>query len=173
MTAYIARRKGLVLGDPPSSGRTNGESSRNANGNGAIERVVPQKSTISHFDFAFSTSTHAGLRNAVRLFNFRGVVTHAVIIGSETSGIALTAYVEKKEGEATMPEMSLRVDGIPGSLPQIVNSRNVQEGATSEPDGVRWTVLISPTKTETRLDVIVTKPGALAESIAIYVNRMS
>jgi hypothetical protein len=124
----------------------------------------------------------------------RGVVTHAVVLGSDTSELELTAYisdvpksdsataatpVEPLEA-ATMPEVSLRVNGLQGSLPKVIHSTTTATtvageygtaGGAGRPTGMRWTISVPPSRAETKIEVVATKPGALAETSAIFVSR--
>jgi len=172
--ANNARKQGLVLADPPSSGRVGGV----GNGNGIPDRQAPPIPTIRYFDFAFSTNSgiaSKGLKHAIRLYNLKGVVTHAVILGSETSEIELTAYIPSpttEDGEKQdPPEVSLRVNGNPGSLAKWIYNDGEVEKDKGRPSGMRWNVGIPITRLETKLEVVATKPGALAETSVIFVNR--
>lgn len=121
----------------------------------------------------------------------RGVVTHAVIIGSDVSELELTAYVaddpppkhsangtvtEAAEAVAvagatpaldSVPEVSLRINGNQGSLPRFVFDEEQKE----RPAGMRWTVGVPHSRAEMKIEVVATKPGSLAETSAIFVNR--
>lgn len=130
--------------------------------------------TIKCIDFAFSAAgIDPSYRQAVRLFNMRGVVTHAVVVGAETSEIELTAYIaDIKLGETPnpgveVPEVSLRVNGNQGSLPKFV----FQGESKDRPAGMRWTVSVPTSRVETKIEVVATKPGASAETSAIFINR--
>jgi hypothetical protein len=141
-----------------------------------VDRQVPPQPTIKHLDFAFSSpGDDPDLRQALRLHNMRGVVTHAIVVGAETTEIELTAYVarpETKSGDTvaaieSVPEVSLRVNGNQGSLPRFVYS----EGEKERPSGMRWVVSVPTNRMESKIEVVATKPGTLAETSAIYVSR--
>jgi hypothetical protein len=160
---------GAVLAGVPSANRPPGTVP-------LINRHVPPHPTIKFLDFSFSTpGEDPDLRQAIRLHNMRGVVTHAVVVGSETTDIELTAYVnrpETKSGDTVaaiegVPEVSLRVNGNQGSLPRFVYSGK----ETERPSGMRWVVTVPSNKMNTKIEVVATKPGALAETSAIYVSR--
>lgn len=160
---------GAVLAGVPSANRPPGTVPLN-------NRHVPPHPTIKFLDFTFSTpGEDPDLRQAIRLHNMRGVVTHAVVVGSETTDIELTAYVnrpETKSGDTVaaiegVPEVSLRVNGNQGSLPRFVYSGK----ETERPSGMRWVVTVPSNKMSTKIEVVATKPGALAETSAIYVSR--
>lgn len=194
--AHAAKKRGLpppvvqaptpTLADLPSSARPNGAST-------LPDRLAPPLPTIKYLDFAFSTAGSSDRSSAIRLHNMRGVVTHAVVLGSDTSELELTAYisdvpksdsataatpVEPLEA-ATMPEVSLRVNGLQGSLPKVIHStttttaagENGTAGGTGRPTGMRWTISVPPSRAETKIEVVATKPGALAETSAIFVSR--
>ncbi|OCF31781.1 hypothetical protein I316_06588 [Kwoniella heveanensis BCC8398] len=92
----------------------------------------------------------------------------------------------------TMPELSLRINGNSGPLPRYIysstststtaattTSSNHTDGRTNgagedreiRPKGMRWNVHIPTSKAESKIEVVATKPGALAETTTIFVNR--
>ncbi len=103
----------------------------------------------------------------------RGVVTHAVVVGAETSEIELTAYVaDARKGESVspeveVPEVSLRINGNQGSLPKFVFHGESKD----RPTGMRWTVSVPTSRVETKIEVVAMKPGALTETSSIFINR--
>jgi len=156
-----------ALADLPSTGRPNGPPTY-------PDRQAPPMPTIKCIDFAFSAAgDDPNFRQAVRLHNMRGVVTHAVVLGAETSEIELTAYIaDASPGEVVspavaVPEVSLRLNGNQGSLPKFVFQGDVKD----RPAGMRWTVNVPTTRVETKIEVVATKPGALAETSSIFINR--
>lgn len=108
----------------------------------------------------------------------RGVVTHAVVVGSQTSEIELTAYIADPPTKTTngeispahfedVPEVSLRINGNQGNLPKFIFSGEQKD----KPAGMRWVVSVPPARADTKIEIRATKPGALAETSSIYVNR--
>jgi len=174
-----AKKRGVTLppsaalADLPSSGRPNGVSQ-------ITDRAAPPLPTIKLLEFAFSTGGHAERDTAIRLHNMRGVVTHAVVLASDTTELELTAYVADPpksdaastpagtvEAIETVPEVSLRVNGNQGSLPKFIHL----PPESSRPAGMRWTINVPPGRSEMKVEVIATKPGQMAETSAIYVSR--
>ena len=165
------------LPDLPSSVRPGGAPT-------VQNRSAPPHPTIRCIDFSYGPAVTYGQavrpRHAIRLHNMRGVVNHAVIIGEKTSEIELTAYVDDPptpssttNGEVspaalgTIPEASLRVDGNQGNLPTFVFSGEQRD----RPAGMRWTISVPTSKMETKVEVVSSKPGSLAETSAIYIHR--
>lgn len=172
--ANDAKKRGLqapattqssTLADLPSTARTNGVTILQ-------DRLAPPLPTIKYLDFAFSTAGNADRSSAIRLHNMRGVVTHAVVLGSDTSELELTAYIADPPKDSTteiqesVPELSLRVNGNQASLPKVIH-----QGEGTRPAGMRWTISVPPNRNETRVEVIAMSPGKLAETSAIYVSR--
>lgn len=156
-----------ILADLPSTAQPNGQPS-------FPDRHAPPLPAIKCIDFAFSSSGEGpAYRQAIRLHNMRGVVTHAVVVGAETSEIELTAYIadapttEALNPPGEVPELSLRVNGNQGSLPKFV----YQSESKDRPAGMRWTITVPTSRVETKIEVVATKPGALAETSAIFINR--
>ena len=157
------------LAELPSAGRP-GATSR---------RPPPPLPTIRCIDFAFSsTPTMVETRQAIRLHNMRGVVTHAVLIASNTTDIELTAYIADPPKNTTngeispaqlenIPEVSVRINGNQGSLPRFIFSGDQQD----RPAGMRWVVSVPTSRAETKIEIRATKPGALAETSSVYINR--
>ena len=183
LAANDAKKRGIslpstsMLSDLPSAGRPNGVST-------LPDRMAPPLPTVKYLDFAFSTQGQADRSKAIRLHNMRGVVTHAVVLGSDTSELELTAYIADAKPATTadstgatpnvdsmdiVTEVSLRVNGNPGSLPKFVH--NPPEA--TRPAGMRWTINVPLGRNETKIEVVATKPGALAETSAIYISRQS
>nr|XP_018259645.1 uncharacterized protein I303_07713 [Kwoniella dejecticola CBS 10117]OBR81803.1 hypothetical protein I303_07713 [Kwoniella dejecticola CBS 10117] len=74
------------------------------------------------------------------------------------------------------PELSLRINGNQGSLPRFVYAGGRQEstgkeGEGEKPKGMKWTLHVSTSKVESRIEIVATKPGALAETTTIFVSR--
>mgnify|MGYP002718787137 CR=1 FL=1 len=183
-----------TLADLPSTARANGATN-------LPDRLAPPLPVIKYLDFAFSTAGAADRSSAIRLHNMRGVVTHAVVLGSETSELELTAYIADPPKSPTgstdptstvevlesIPEVSLRVNGNVGSLPKFIHHLGSTEaggagarldgtaelapGSGKRPSGMRWTISVPPSRAETKIEVVATKPGALAETSAIFVSR--
>ena len=155
-----AKKRGIqtVLADPPSSGRPT-----------PIHVDRPPEPTIRCLDFAFSAHpVDDASRAAIRLHNLRGVISHAIFVSAETAEIELTAYIDPTEGGVTsVPEMSLRVNGNQGSLPKFV----FRDGDEERPRGMKWTVHVPVERTQTKIEVTATKPGAMAETCLIIVSR--
>lgn len=108
------------------------------------------------------------LRSAIRLYNLPGVRAHAVAIPGKTVELELTAWVKPSDKTAgRLPEISLRVNGT------NVPSSNVINTGTDNPAGVRWTVPVSKTRIDYKLEfvVIAAKSGSAPETSAIIVNR--
>ncbi|WRT70655.1 uncharacterized protein IL334_007653 [Kwoniella shivajii] len=169
------------------------------------ERPKPPIPTIKYLDFGFNpASTKSLSREILRLNNFRGVVTHSIILNSTTSEIELTAYIADQSSSSspvpsssanpaqsigtednasngnstivaqpvTTPELSLRVNGNQGSLPKFIFSNGSEDGIQGErPKAMRWTIHVSTSRIESKIEVIATKPGALAETTTIFVSR--
>lgn len=208
-----ARRRTLAglppspLAVPPSTGRV-GSNAVTANGSAVTlpfnlaYRSKPPQPLIKHLDFAFNApvpvSEGTGReRHAIRLHNLRGVVTHSLIIGGETSEVEITAYLSSDipsdtagtpNGSAvsptppisTTPEVRLRVNGNPGSMGRYVYAEGElgaesaaldgPDGPRGKPVGMRWTVPVAQTKMETRVDVVCVA-GGRTEMCGVYVNR--
>ena len=192
VAASEARKRGLasptipssstnVLTDLPSSGRPNGAPS-------FPDRQAPPLPIIKHLEFAFSAAGEsADHKQAIRLHNMRGVATHAVVLGLDTTELEITAYIADSspspsqsqsqpqstpevsavEALEVVPEVSLRANGNQASLPKFV-----YEGEKKErPAGMRWTVTVPTFRVETKIEVVATKPGAMAETTAIFITR--
>lgn len=147
----------------------------------------PISPTIKAIDFAYSDSAPGSVATspdgeakidlvpstlaAIRLHNMRGVATHAVAIASATSEVELTAWVTDPSSTSSpsdaAPEISLRVNGTTADTPKLLYGKENAE----TPAGMRWTVPISPARLEFKIEVVATKPGALAETSAIFINR--
>ncbi len=142
--------------------------------------------TIKSLDFAFSSAGEdPELRQAIRLHNIRGVVSHAVVVGSSTSEIELTAYIAtpKTAPSAAMEPSSskdaiasgsagasaaavppaiegargvTKVNGNPGTLPKFVYPKARRE----KPHGMRGPSLLPAGRLETKIEVVSTKPAA-------------
>lgn len=165
------------LAELPSAGR--------AGGSAVPRRPAPPLPAIRCIDFAFSSTPSQPMsagqtkdRQAIRLHNMRGVVTHAVVVGSETSEIELTAYIadpptRTTNGEMTpahledVPEVSLRINGNQGNLPRFIFAGDQKD----KPAGMRWVVSVPAARADTKIEIRATKPGALAETSSIYINR--
>jgi hypothetical protein len=64
--------------------------------------------------------------------------------------------------------VSLRVNGNQGSLPKFIyDDASRSDKATA----MRWTISVPASKLETKIEVVATKPGAMAETTCIYVSR--
>lgn len=167
------------LPDLPSSARPGGVPT-------VPNRQAPPQPTIRCIDFTYGpTPTYGngkppGLRHAIRLHNMKGVVNHAVIIGAQTSEIEITAYVDDPptpssttNGEVSpaalnsAPEASLRINGNQGNLPTFVFSGTQRD----RPAGMRWTISVPTNKMDTKLEVVTSKPGSLAETSCIFIQR--
>jgi hypothetical protein len=157
------------LAELPSAGRPGG----------ATRRPPPPLPTIRCIDFAF-TSSPASIesRQSIRLHNLRGVVTHAVLLGATTTDIELTAYITDPPKNTTngeiapgqlenIPEVSVRINGNQGNLPRFIFSGDQQD----RPAGMRWVVSVPANKSDSKIEIRATKPGALAETSSIYVYR--
>ncbi|WVQ85899.1 hypothetical protein IAT38_008067 [Cryptococcus sp. DSM 104549] len=160
----------------------------------APKRDPPGVPALKFIDFAF-TPVDAGApasagpagedparRQAVRLRNFRGIVTHCVILNASTSDVEITAYPEALQanggehasapGSLGMPDVTLRVNGAQGSLPKFVLG-----SAGGLPQGVKWSVHVPVTRAESKIEVLVTRAGSgtgvpgVPETTTIYVNR--
>ncbi|KAK8850478.1 hypothetical protein IAR55_004396 [Kwoniella newhampshirensis] len=185
---------------PPSSGKPVGVPSappRPAPPIPTIKYLDFQFSSNGNITHALSKSD---LHQGIRLHNMRGVVTHCVILDSSTSEVELTAYIADQStpiptpathGEAngtsngmngneapgltpspttpsvTTPEISLRINGNQGSLPRFVFDGQEKE----RPKGMKWVLQVPTSRTETKIEVVATKPGALAETSTIFVSR--
>lgn len=166
------------LAELPSSGRPGGSR--------PPTRSAPPLPTIRCIDFSFSTTPSNPQstlqqpvnRQAIRLHNMRGVVTHAVVVGSQTSEIELTAYIADPPTKTTngelspahledVPEVSLRINGNQGNIPRFIFSGDQKD----KPAGMRWTVTVPAARADTKIEIRATKPGALAETSSIYINR--
>ncbi|WWC72539.1 uncharacterized protein I206_106501 [Kwoniella pini CBS 10737] len=175
-----------------------------------VEKPKPPIPTIKHIDFTFSSASNISSRQTIRLKNSRGLVTHAIILKSNTSEIELIAYIDdspisshsENEGKTISngngndnhndnedstigpvpvpvltPELSLRINGNQGSLPRFIYNNNnnnnesigVKQG--EKPKGMKWTLHISTSKIESKIEIVSTKPGTLAETTTIFVNR--
>ena len=121
----------------------------------------------------------------------RGVVSHAVVVSSQTSEIELTAYIADPPtksintitntnngagvgaGELSpahfedIPEVSLRINGNQGNIPRFIFTGNQKD----KPAGMRWVVQVPAVRADTKIEIRATKPGALAETSSIYINR--
>jgi len=157
------------LAELPSAGRPSGTN----------RRQPPPLPTIRCIDFAFnSVPASIESRQAIRLHNFRGVVTHAVLLGATTTDIELTAYITDPPKNTTngeiapgqlenIPEVSVRINGNQGNLPQFIFSGDQQD----RPAGMRWVVSVPVARAQSKIEIRATKPGALAETSSIYVYR--
>lgn len=144
-----------------------------------IKRQPPPLPSIRCLDFAFtSIGSTAENRQAIRLHNMRGVVSHAVVIGASTTDVELTAYIADPPKNTTngevapgqlenVPEVSIRINGNQGHLPRFIFSGDQQD----RPAGMRWVVAVPTVRAETKIEITATKPGALAEISSIYINR--
>lgn len=164
------------LAELPSSGRQ---------GASRATRPAPPLPTIRCIDFAFTSSlapppqtTSSANRQAIRLHNMRGVVSHAVVVGSQTSEIELTAYIADPPTKTTngelspahfedIPEVSLRINGNQGNIPRFIFAGDQKD----KPAGMRWVVSVPTARADTKIEIRATKPGALAETSSIYINR--
>lgn len=194
-----------VMTDLPSSGRPNGQPS-------FPDRHAPPSPTVKYLDFAFASGpnyTHpvsglnpfpassngygsqgTGVKHAIRLQNMRGVITHAVVLSSDTTELEITAHIDHSDKSTTSnagagtaaggadqgvstlqdqtPEVSLRVNGNQGSLPKFIYD---DVSRSDKATAMRWTISVPASKLETKIEVVATKPGAMAETTCIYVSR--
>jgi hypothetical protein len=120
----------------------------------------------------------------------KGVITHAVVLSSDTTELEITAHIDHSDKSTTSnagagtaaggadqgvstlqdqtPEVSLRVNGNQGSLPKFIyDDASRSDKATA----MRWTISVPASKLETKIEVVATKPGAMAETTCIYVSR--
>lgn len=151
---------------------------------------------IKHLDFAFAAESLTGQgreRHTIRLHNLKGVITHALIIGAETGEIEITAYIASPPSPAdstsetpptpsVTPEVSLRVNGNPGSLAKVVYAEQaIGDEATTvdqqpvdrsrtKPVGMKWSVPIAHSRLETKLEVVSMR-GGVTETCAVYITR--
>ena len=161
------------LADPPSASRPGGISP-------LPNRQAPPLPTVKHLDFAFSTpDTPPERRQAIRLHNMRGVITHAVVLGSETTEVELSAYVvDTKSEEANgvkheSPEVSLKINGTIASVPKVLydSSLNLTNGDARTPIGMKWTITVPSQKIDNKMEVVATKPGQATETTVIYMTK--
>jgi hypothetical protein len=160
------------LAELPSAGRPGGMSK-------VPNRQAPPLPSIRCLDFAFSSSgATIENRQAIRLHNMRGVVSHAVVVGAKTTDVELTAYIADPPKNTTsgevapgqlenVPEVSIRINGNQGHLPRFIFSGDQKD----RPAGMRWVVSVPSIRAETKIEITATKPGALAEISSIYINR--
>lgn len=148
--------------------------------------LTPTTPTIQRIDFAFTDTAAAPASsteqspvghesaipeptwNAIRLQNIPGVRAHAVAITGKTAELKLTAWVESAEDEATdkpPPEITLRVNG------STVTSPHAVKDGSAHLAGMRWTVPVSTTRFEFKIELVAAKPGSSTETSAIFVNR--
>lgn len=126
----------------------------------------------------------------------RGVVSHAVVVSSQTSEIELTAYIADPPNKSAptttststslngngngngngelspahfedIPEVSLRINGNQGNIPRFIFAGDQKD----RPAGMRWVVSVPAVRADTKIEIRATKPGALAETSSIYINR--
>ncbi|WWC92244.1 uncharacterized protein L201_007198 [Kwoniella dendrophila CBS 6074] len=77
----------------------------------------------------------------------------------------------------TTPELSLRINGNQGSLPRFIydQSSSTINGSAKQgekPKGMKWNnIHISTSKIESKIEIVSTKPGSLAETTTIFLNR--
>ena len=156
------RSPGTKLTDLPSTGRPHGVPNY-------ADRQAPPLPTVKYMDISFASPGQAPeARQAIRLHNMRGVVTHAVVLGAETTEVELTAYIaDTTAAPSENAEVSLRVNGNQGSLPTFVYGEEDKQ----RPAGMRWPINVATSKVETKIEVVATKPGALAETSVIFINR--
>ena len=152
---------------PPSSGRSNGVAT-------FPDRQAPPLPTIKCIEISLtSAASDPEYRPVFRLHNMRGVVTHAVVVDAETSEIEVTAFLadtavgEGVDDSMEAPEVSLRMNGNQSSQPKPVYRGNL----VNRPSGTRWTVSFPTSRVETKIEVVATKPGAVAETSTIFFNR--
>ncbi|WVW80887.1 hypothetical protein I302_102878 [Kwoniella bestiolae CBS 10118] len=77
------------------------------------------------------------------------------------------------------PELSLRINGNQGSLPRFIfdnPSENEPNGvgigkSGEKPKAMKWTLHVSTSKVESRIEIVATKPGMMAETTTIFVSR--
>ncbi|KAK4687188.1 hypothetical protein P7C73_g2928, partial [Tremellales sp. Uapishka_1] len=136
---------------------------------------IPTQPTISHMIFTYSSTAKPddSLRQSIKLRNMRGVITHAIVIGPMTSELELTAYLENETDEAAAdPEVSLRINGNVGGLPRFVY-RTFGHGSEErrKPIGMKWIVLVPLGRYEMKLEIVVSRPGAMGEVSSIFVGR--
>jgi hypothetical protein len=162
------------LAELPSSARPGGVRTHSM-----PARPPPPLPSIRCLEFAFSApGATIDERQAIRLHNMRGVVSHAVVVGPTISDIELTAYIadppkntasgEIAPGQLTnVPEVSIRINGNQGHLARFIFSGDQKD----RPAGMRWVVSVPTSRAETKIEITATKPGALAEISSIYLNR--
>jgi hypothetical protein len=130
------------------------------------EPATPRDPTIKHIDFTCNAST-------LRLENVRGILTHAVAVAAGNAGadlrLELTAWIDTSAEPAAsprkQPDLALKVNGAPSAAAMT----KVLGGGKDAPTGVRWTVPVSGN--DAKIELVATRPGALIETSAIFVNR--
>ncbi|ORX41076.1 Bromodomain-containing protein [Kockovaella imperatae] len=170
------------LAELPSSARPGGVSP-------LTNRQAPPYPTVKHLDFAFATpDSPPERRQMIRLYNLRGVVTHAVILGPETTELEVTAYVadEKEPVKDTnangikveSPDVSLRINGTLSGSPELiysgaVNGADASEGGSPKPSpvGMKWKIAVPPGKIDNKLEIVAVKSGSTTETTLIYMTK--
>ncbi|WVQ63277.1 uncharacterized protein L199_001428 [Kwoniella botswanensis] len=136
-------------------------------------------------------------KQTIRIKNLRGVITHSVLLNSTTSEIELTAYIDDSTTTTTKevngsengvapqptstsasvatstPELSLRINGNQGSLPKFIfdNTTEDDNDGKGKPKAMKWNLHVSTNKVESRIEIVATKPGMMAETTTIFVSR--
>ncbi|WWD08343.1 hypothetical protein V865_006455 [Kwoniella europaea PYCC6329] len=136
-------------------------------------------------------------KQTIRIKNLRGVITHSVLLNSTTSDIELTAYIDDSTTTMTKevngsengiaphpsstsasvatstPELSLRINGNQGSLPKFIfdNTTENDNDGKGKPKAMKWNLHVSTNKVESRIEIVATKPGMMAETTTIFLSR--
>ena len=146
-------------------------------------RQAPPLPTIKYLDFAFTVPRLPGdRREAIRLHNMRGVITHAVVLAAETTELEITAYTadtsrkttpDSQASDTTTPEVSLRFNNISAGPSKAVfeSTRNGIENGLDKPVGQKWSISVPQHRGDSRIEVVAAQPGVAAETTVIYVNR--
>lgn len=116
----------------------------------------------------------ASTRQSIRLQNLPGIMTHAVSVSQDTAKLEVTAWMDDAEAaspgssqkDAASSDVILKVNGAPAPRPTVIYGTETHK---DRPTAVRWTVNVRGL--ETKIEVVATRPGWLAETSAIFVNK--
>ncbi|KAL7422928.1 hypothetical protein Q5752_002225 [Cryptotrichosporon argae] len=116
----------------------------------------------------------------LRLRNRPGLANHAVLVNATTTDLTLTAFIDTslpptarpvaREGTPpasdVVPEVSIRVNGTPGSIGRIIQAERKDRVRA-----VRWNIAVPTGRMESKVEIVATRPGQMAETSVVWVCR--
>ena len=130
------------------------------------ERIPPAQPSITHIDFVFASDGVVDKSSTIRVHNIRGVITHALVLSSETSDLEITVYYGSPSNPAEMPALSLRLNAQQGASPTPVPLAE-----ESKFRAARWTISVPTDKADSKIELVASRPGTAPEVTSVYLTK--